>query len=109
MFPFDSDDSYLPFATTEMILPPKPRMIPSLDFKGLPDYESSEEGTPAKQESVELTPKQEADTYQASLDYITKYYSNCGPEASVQGNLPLDYSNDEKMASNPEPSQADDI
>lgn len=98
-----------------MVVPQKPDIIPTLDFCDLPEYETSEEGEPIKKDAswIEMTPQKpnidDPDAYKASLDYINKYYKTVGPESSIKGNLPLDYSNDDKMLSNPSNMYGDDI
>jgi hypothetical protein len=77
MFPFDPDASYYPFTEVMTIIPPKPAMIPFLDFNGLPEYETSEEGE---------KPEEKQEGFQASLDYINNFYNTQQPDP------PLDYS-----------------
>ena len=40
-FSFHTDDSFEPITDGPMIRPVKPDCIPSLDFSGLPEYETS--------------------------------------------------------------------
>lgn len=42
-FPFNPDDSYYPFTENMQIVPAKPDCIPALDFKDLPEYETSDD------------------------------------------------------------------
>ena len=42
-FSFHTDDSFEPIADGPMLKPVKPSCVPSLDFTGLPEYETSSE------------------------------------------------------------------
>jgi len=51
LFPFNPDDSYYPLTDKLMVVPPRRDGIPLLDFKELPEYETSEEDAAEQKES----------------------------------------------------------
>lgn len=61
--------------------------MPSLDFEGLPEYEttSEEEEDPAQEENQDI-PNEGSDDYERNLEYVEQYYQKIEAVAKKDNN-----------------------